>query len=469
MILLIADLVLFVSAYTGNGATIVYVTNTGSKYHVLSCGYLSSVNKIHLEDAIIKGYTPCSRCSPPIYTGSAEPESYKETSDRWNDSHTSGSSKKETTRKTEVTEIAKATDPTTTTAKSTVKSTKEDNTTSWIILSVLAALIVIPFVFSIGYALVEFFRKPNELKKVVSESKTKGAEFQRKLNNTKFIFDTELISLISRLDKLKSKEEVSGQVMELVAKSETKELNEILQQHNATIDDNGYVHDKRRSTSMRNECFVSYSPYSSAYHLLSCVRRGPIRCHVLDIPKKLRPCKICHPEKIDTSWMTKSRELYYTIMREQEEMRQALILTSRENSKKNSMVLNNLLFEVSGNIVFSETKVKGKRYNNKFCEYLADLFAVRVKANVLDLQSQIWRINPQYETFGKYLYVEDWIVRDRKEKKKVKKHLHKRTDSIYVIVNHGKNNRTTEEIVSFLQWKEKKTHIESFNSSAELS
>ncbi len=41
----------------------VYVTATGTKYHLAGCSYLrSSANEITIEDAEAKGYTPCSRC-----------------------------------------------------------------------------------------------------------------------------------------------------------------------------------------------------------------------------------------------------------------------------------------------------------------------------------------------------------------------------------------------------------------------
>lgn len=43
---------------------IVYITNTGSKYHRSWCSYLKSSNPITKEQAIEKGYTPCSRCNP---------------------------------------------------------------------------------------------------------------------------------------------------------------------------------------------------------------------------------------------------------------------------------------------------------------------------------------------------------------------------------------------------------------------
>ena len=47
-------------------AQTLYITKTGSKYHTGSCRYLSkSKIPIYLEDAINRGYTPCSVCKPP--------------------------------------------------------------------------------------------------------------------------------------------------------------------------------------------------------------------------------------------------------------------------------------------------------------------------------------------------------------------------------------------------------------------
>lgn len=46
--------------------TIVYITRTGKKYHTGGCSYLrKSKIPISLKDACARGYTPCSRCSPP--------------------------------------------------------------------------------------------------------------------------------------------------------------------------------------------------------------------------------------------------------------------------------------------------------------------------------------------------------------------------------------------------------------------
>jgi hypothetical protein len=48
-----------------NKEKIVYITKTGEKYHSDGCRYLSkSQIEINLDDAISKGYSPCSKCSP---------------------------------------------------------------------------------------------------------------------------------------------------------------------------------------------------------------------------------------------------------------------------------------------------------------------------------------------------------------------------------------------------------------------
>ena len=41
----------------------VFVTDSGTKYHLSGCSYLrSSANELTLEEAEGQGYTPCSRC-----------------------------------------------------------------------------------------------------------------------------------------------------------------------------------------------------------------------------------------------------------------------------------------------------------------------------------------------------------------------------------------------------------------------
>jgi endonuclease YncB( thermonuclease family) len=48
------------------GKTIVYVTKSGKKYHRKGCQYLrKSCRPITLQEAVERGYEPCSRCKPP--------------------------------------------------------------------------------------------------------------------------------------------------------------------------------------------------------------------------------------------------------------------------------------------------------------------------------------------------------------------------------------------------------------------
>jgi len=49
-----------------SGGKIVYITETGEKYHKIGCQYLKkSKIEITLEEAKANGYTPCSKCHPP--------------------------------------------------------------------------------------------------------------------------------------------------------------------------------------------------------------------------------------------------------------------------------------------------------------------------------------------------------------------------------------------------------------------
>lgn len=81
-------LILRVSA--ASGSTIVYVTNTGEKYHSYGCQYLrKSCISISLGSAVASGYTRCSRCNPPVL------DSTNGTGNQYVDSGYSGSQKSE--------------------------------------------------------------------------------------------------------------------------------------------------------------------------------------------------------------------------------------------------------------------------------------------------------------------------------------------------------------------------------------
>ena len=73
--LIFAFLFAFVVA-AATGDTIVYITNTGEKYHSYGCQYLrKSCIEITLSSAVSSGYGRCSKCRPPILEESASPSS----------------------------------------------------------------------------------------------------------------------------------------------------------------------------------------------------------------------------------------------------------------------------------------------------------------------------------------------------------------------------------------------------------
>ena len=56
------------SHYLSEYNTVVYITDTGEKYHQKGCRYLSdSCIEIKLGDAVKTGYAPCLVCKPPEF------------------------------------------------------------------------------------------------------------------------------------------------------------------------------------------------------------------------------------------------------------------------------------------------------------------------------------------------------------------------------------------------------------------
>ena len=43
----------------------VYITNTGSKYHLDGCRHLKSKIEVSLQEALDKNLEPCKNCKPP--------------------------------------------------------------------------------------------------------------------------------------------------------------------------------------------------------------------------------------------------------------------------------------------------------------------------------------------------------------------------------------------------------------------
>jgi len=60
-------LIVSLMAFAASADTVVYITKTGTMYHRENCSSLrQSKIQITLGDAIKKGLTRCSRCSPPV-------------------------------------------------------------------------------------------------------------------------------------------------------------------------------------------------------------------------------------------------------------------------------------------------------------------------------------------------------------------------------------------------------------------
>lgn len=53
-------------ASANNSSEIVFITDTGYAYHCDGCSYLKSRRAVTLQYAAEHGYSPCSRCHPPI-------------------------------------------------------------------------------------------------------------------------------------------------------------------------------------------------------------------------------------------------------------------------------------------------------------------------------------------------------------------------------------------------------------------
>jgi hypothetical protein len=53
--------------YAAGKDAVVYITNTGKKYHTEKCSSAGN-SKIEttLGKAVVKGYEPCARCKPPV-------------------------------------------------------------------------------------------------------------------------------------------------------------------------------------------------------------------------------------------------------------------------------------------------------------------------------------------------------------------------------------------------------------------
>lgn len=78
-ICLLIFFIVFITSFALADSEIVYVTKTGSKFHVYGCDYLDSAPiRTNLNNAINRGYSPCKVCNP---YGLADDYYYEEEND----------------------------------------------------------------------------------------------------------------------------------------------------------------------------------------------------------------------------------------------------------------------------------------------------------------------------------------------------------------------------------------------------
>lgn len=72
-----------VNAFAADGSTVVYITDTGKCYHTEKCSCLrKSKHEISLEEAVIAGYSACSKCKAPELTSSLKDKSSENTNSK---------------------------------------------------------------------------------------------------------------------------------------------------------------------------------------------------------------------------------------------------------------------------------------------------------------------------------------------------------------------------------------------------
>lgn len=302
-LLLSLTLCITVFAYTGNGATIVYVTATGDKYHTSSCGYLSrSKFPIALEDAIVDNYTRCSRCLPPIYTGLAKSEISDNKSNNSLVDNISSATQFASTASKHYIEGAGSENHNTrngskssgkTAAKTAPKDFSPDLTTIFVI--VLLIVLNILLIYHLG---IYLFKKTNWYKIIV-------------LNRKKAALCADLSKILSKYQSYVSFRNSSQfKICINLRQEKEKALGSHLSAHDCHLDENGYLvnNDARFAYGMD---FTVY-PGSKRYHRRSCHHCAGGYSHISNVYSRLLPCKICHPP-IYKPWMEDCLKLHKQI------------------------------------------------------------------------------------------------------------------------------------------------------------
>lgn len=287
-----------VSAYTGNGAVIVYITRTGSCYHVGTCGYLRSKYEIALEDAYLRGYYRCSRCNPPKYTGTAT-RAEQETKPTSNPN--SGGS-----RSTESTHYTFKQSTTSVSAKNS-ENTKSTGGRS-------AAIAIILILLGSGAAaavglFVNIVKTNKQKKEQIKKDAIDKWKRERQIWEQFPSLQKNIESSLSDLNEKTKRLQKSIHDLNFIARKVRFSKRSVLLTNNASIVSgrvlpNG-VYDLSKEIGI-----VYHSEYGKKYHTKSCRYSGDIQESVYrtNVAVDLEPCTFCNPEK-DIGWIIRLKKL----------------------------------------------------------------------------------------------------------------------------------------------------------------
>lgn len=263
-----------VLAYTGNGGTIVYITQTGGRYHDGDCGSLwSSRISIKLEDAIIDGYTRCVKCNPPIYTGTAQPG---------------------TPRKVNQGGDSKITKPSTsdgivTSTHSDIPSNNSSNISKQFFLVVIVYIplgLILCFIVSI--LCTRLFKKTNLYRNILLRRRKK------QLYN-------DVSELLSRYQNhMQFRSSPRYKALCIQHKEKSAKLKMLLSSHECEFSEKGSL----RNINAKFDYGEDFTAYfgSKCYHSRNCQHAHKGYFHILDRSNGMKPCSKCHPPTRKT-WM----------------------------------------------------------------------------------------------------------------------------------------------------------------------
>lgn len=268
---------------TDDGNTIVYVTVSGKKYHSADCGYLRSKIEITLEEAISSGYTRCSRCKAPVYTGIVPvKETEKETTKPHSTSVSSSSSYQSTTKSSSPFAPTK-----TTSAKQSVQ--KESAFSLEAVLGILC-LIGIPL-----FWIIKLIRKTGIIRITVVKRKRKKLKEEILQLNKKYA-DFKKIRT-AKMPTLQSQLIATNKVLHLLQ-----------EKFYCKSDERGYPVSKDYVDGNNYGDDFTVCPGKNKYHRDNCRHSFHNRKHLLDVAWWMGPCNVCFPPIVQ-DWMNQYVEL----------------------------------------------------------------------------------------------------------------------------------------------------------------